>query len=164
MLVKKAKVNRTINVNRYKRYIVVFTTLLSFMLITVNGFLIYEYISNTFDIYVIVTSSMEPSIPRGSIVIVRSLNLDSESPAIGDVLAYRISELNNIVFAHRLIEIMPNGDFVLKGDAVNSEDIINRDSVIGVVIYGIPGGIYLAIALPYIAFILLVLSLIEGKG
>lgn len=107
---------------------------------------------------------MEPAIPRGSIIIVRSIDTNSgEMPMIGDVIAYRSPNAANVVFAHRLIGITHNGSFILKGDAVKSSEIVDPNYVIGVMTVGIPGGVYLAIALPYIAFILLVLTMIEGK-
>ena len=134
------------------------------LLLGLSGFAIYNTVTSLFDVYVVVTGSMEPAIPRGSIIIVRSIDTNSgETPMIGDVIAYRSPDVANVVFAHRLIGFTHNGSFILKGDAVKSSEIVDPNYVIGVVTVGIPGGVYLAIALPYIAFILLILTIIEGK-
>ena len=134
------------------------------MIVALSGLMLYHYLGGTYDLYVVVTGSMEPAIPRGSIILVRSINISAgEHSMVGDILAYRSPGSVDVVFAHRLIAIEANGTLILKGDAVNSTEVVDPRFIAGVVVAGVPGGIYLAIALPYIAFILLVLSILEGK-
>ncbi len=148
-----------------KRIVAVSLSLLGIVMLSLSIYIIYESFIEMFKLYVIVTGSMEPSIPRGSIVLVESINTSlGESPAIGDIVAYRNPNIPNLVFAHRLIDIMENGSYILKGDAVNTSEVVNPRYIIGIVVAGIPGGIYLALSIPYIAFILLVLTVLEGES
>ena len=63
------------------------------------------------------TTSMTPTIPPGSMIFVAK----QDSYHVGDVIEFRN---NGIVWAHRVIAVKPDGEFVTKGDNPhNSPDI-----------------------------------------
>jgi signal peptidase I len=77
----------------------------------------------------VTTPSMYPTIPPGSMVFVHA----DADPHVGQVIVFRA---NGLTWAHRLIEIKANGDYVTKGD--NPENVpdffdpaVTKTSVIG---------------------------------
>lgn len=86
--------------------------------------------------YYIITGSMEPTIPTGSLVIDKAGN--NQAIEKGDVVT--IKDGNNIT-THRVYEILDNGnEFRTKGDANNAIDpvIRNKNDILGVVKFHIP--------------------------
>lgn len=70
--------------------------------------------------YVVLSGSMEPSIPTGSICCVDT-GVPAEDIRQGDVIAYRLS--NEVRVLHRVIEVDENEkQFITKGDANECED------------------------------------------
>jgi len=98
----------------------------------------------------VLTSSMEPSLPPGTLVV--SQPLDPAEVGIGDVITYQPEAGNRSLITHRVISVGYGADgqtFVLQGD--NSEaadDPIIEDQVMGKVIYSVPLVGYLTSALP----------------
>lgn len=87
-----------------------------------------------YDIYNIISGSMEPAIPIGSAILVRSVDPGSLAP--GDVIAF---ERGGAVVAHRVVE---NGaEITTKGDANEAADPmpVQYSSVIGRVEHSLPG-------------------------
>ena len=86
--------------------------------------------------YVIVSGSMEPVIPTGSIVLVKPEK--KQEVQAGDAVAYQLQD--GPVVVHRLIEVAEDGSFVMKGDANNASDMetIEPSQVIGPVHKVIP--------------------------
>ncbi len=89
-----------------------------------------------YEIYNVVSGSMEPTIPTGSIVYVTG----AEPAGIeeGEVIAFYSGDA---VVIHRVVENrLVEGEFVTKGDANRSTDIENPsyDSVLGTVAYHAP--------------------------
>jgi signal peptidase I len=79
----------------------------------------------------VTTPSMYPTIPPGSEIFVSHEN----HYRVGQVIEFRA---NHLVWAHRLIEIKPDGSFVTKGDnPLNSPDVfvppLTQADVIGAV-------------------------------
>ena len=97
-----------------------------------------------YDVYNIISGSMEPSIPVGSLIYVEAaVPADIQE---GEVIAYhgRGSTIAHRVVQNRLVE----GEFVTKGDANPEEDLnaIPYTSLVGRVKYHIPWiGSFLAI-------------------
>ncbi|MCE4603348.1 MAG: signal peptidase I [Aeropyrum sp.] len=111
---------------------------------------LYSIVKERYDIYIVVTGSMHPAIPRGSIVIVeKSTPYMLNNLKIGDMIAYQTMDT---VFIHRLIDFQGNGALVLKGDAVPQSEIVTKDRVIGKVVFGVPGGGYVLTLLPLFIF------------
>ena len=75
-----------------------------------------------FDIYTVVTGSMEPAIPVGSLIYVRE-----EAPAElmeGEVVAYRSDTDAGIIITHRVVKNqVVSGQLITKGDANEAEDV-----------------------------------------
>ena len=73
-----------------------------------------------YEIYHVVSGSMAPAIPRGSLVLVRPES--AREIREGDVIAY---ESGGTVVTHRVAEIREaEGEFVTKGDANEEEDFL----------------------------------------
>lgn len=94
--------------------------------------------------YTVLSGSMEPSIPTGSLLFVSPVNVRMLKPQ--DIITFRVGE--NITATHRIVSVHENGDglwFHTKGDANAAEDgkPIHESEVIGSPILLIPGGGYL---------------------
>lgn len=115
-----------------------------------------------FKSFSVLTGSMEPTIPTGSIVYTQQ----SSDYKIGDVITYKNSSGQTIT--HRVADIK-NNSYITKGDANNSADetpIIEKE-IVGKVVYSIPHvgkiinylqtpkGFILAIIFPTIFFVFL---------
>ena len=89
-----------------------------------------------FEIYSVVSGSMEPALPMGSIVYVEHVEPETVEP--GDIIAYNV---DGSVITHRVMENhFVEGEYVTKGDANEKEDFSNvhyRD-LIGRVKYHFP--------------------------
>ena len=89
-----------------------------------------------YEIYEVVSGSMEPEIPVGSVLYVKSTDL-TQIPE-GDIIAFQDGD---VVVAHRVVYNRTSlGEFVTKGDANNVEDRepIPYDQVIGCVELHLP--------------------------
>lgn len=89
-----------------------------------------------YDIYHVVSGSMEPTIPTGSIAYVKPI--EPSDVAEDSIIAF---QRGDSVVIHRAIRNYTfNGLFVTKGDANETEDIeeINYSQFIGVVVYTLP--------------------------
>ena len=87
---------------------------------------------------VVLGGSMEPTIPVGSIVIIRNVN--PEDVKVGDIIAFRTGDSRTI---HRVIEkVVANGSFYFrtKGDANEDPDpwIVKPENVYGKLLLVIP--------------------------
>ena len=95
-------------------------------------------------IYTVISGSMEPAIPVGSLVYVEGI--EPEDVMVEDVIAFYGGRDANAIITHRVIEnrvIM--GEFITKGDANQTNDMnpVDYDHLIGKVEFSIPkaGGI-----------------------
>ncbi len=88
-----------------------------------------------FKIYVIVSGSMEPEIPVGSIVVEQKHGYTIQE---GDVVSYEIYEKE--VVTHRVVERISDDEFILKGDANKSVDLrtVKKQEIVGKVIVVLP--------------------------
>lgn len=94
--------------------------------------------------YTILTSSMEPSMPPGTLVIVKPI--DPQEIKIGTVVTYQLYSGEKDVVTHRVLEIqaptLPGGDpsFITKGDANSEPDAkpVMAVQVRGAVWYSVP--------------------------
>lgn len=86
-----------------------------------------------FTTHVVISESMEPTIKKNDIIIVKR----SDRYNIGDIITY-ISE-DGLSITHRIISSNPDG-YILKGDANSEQDpgIITYDQIVGKVIILIP--------------------------
>ena len=104
--------------------------------------------------YTVISGSMEPAIPVGSIVYIKEMK--PENVVEGDVIAFYGGRDSNAMITHRVVEnrvIM--GEFITKGDANESTDMnpINYDEFIGRVEFD----------LPWVGIVAQFLTSMEGK-
>jgi len=83
------------------------------------------------------TGSMEPTIPVGSIVVIKPAN--PETLKVGDIICFKVETERPTTVTHRIIGITSQG-FITKGDANEDPDtwIVKKQDVIGEVIAIIP--------------------------
>lgn len=109
----------------------------------------------------VLTGSMEPSVPTGSVALVRPV--DPQTVEVGDVLTYQVRDGEEVYITHRLIEVREDGPqtlYVLQGDAnAAADDPILGDRIRGEVWFSVPylgairdglhgrGGVYLVATL-----------------
>lgn len=94
--------------------------------------------------YTVLTGSMTPSYPAGTLVVVKPT--DAQQIRIGDVITYQIASNQPAVVTHRVIQIVepttPGGteSFITKGDANSLPDAspVKPVQVRGVVWYAVP--------------------------
>lgn len=93
--------------------------------------------------YTILTTSMEPGYPPGTLIIVRPT--DPQAIQVGDVVTYQVSSNEPEVITHRVIQIVHSSDpgaelrFVTQGDNNGSPDgEIRAVQIRGVVWYAVP--------------------------
>jgi len=126
-----------------------------------------------YSIYTVVSGSMEPAIPIGSLVYTKEIA--PENVAEGDVIAFYSSDQSGAVITHRVVtNRVISGDFITKGDANDTNDLtpIPYDNLVGKVSMTIPFmGRYLsAIATPFgriatacLVAIAVILQLMAGR-
>lgn len=97
--------------------------------LTVPNFMGYE-------IYNVVSGSMEPTIPVGSIIYVKEIDpVDVQS---GNIIAFQAGDS---IIMHRVVDNkLVEGTFTTKGDANNGEDMndVPYEDLIGIVVKHIP--------------------------
>lgn len=91
--------------------------------------------------YTILTGSMEPSMPPGTLVVTRPKPVD-EIP-LGAVITYQLESNQPAVVTHRVVGVGETSDgerqFLTRGDANNvDDDPVQAVQVRGVVIYDVP--------------------------
>lgn len=98
-----------------------------------------------FHLYTVVSGSMEPEIPMGSLVYVKAV--PPEEVSENDVIAfYGAGDVASII-THRVVansKVM--GEFITRGDANQAEDMrpVPYDSYIGKITLSVPGAGFLA--------------------
>jgi signal peptidase I len=93
--------------------------------------------------YTITGGSMEPSIPLGSLIVVRPASIDDVN--VGDAVTFQLVSGQPEVATHRVVGIATAGDgtrtLVTKGDANAAADAepVRAEQLRGIVMYTIPG-------------------------
>lgn len=87
--------------------------------------------------YTVISGSMEPHYAVGSLIYVRSV--DSRNILVGDPITFVMNE-DLLVATHRVVEIMPDGNFITKGDANEAVDgtAVHPNNVLGKPVFTIP--------------------------
>ncbi len=76
----------------------------------------------SYELYTVVSGSMEPAIPTGSLVYVE--NLDPNEVQEGDVIAFYGAQDGSSVITHRVVtNSTVMGEFITKGDANEENDM-----------------------------------------
>lgn len=92
-----------------------------------------------YHIYTVVSGSMEPAIPTGSLVYIREAA--PEEMAAGDVIAYYGARDSASIITHRVVENrVVMGEFITRGDANLTEDMnpVPYGNFIGKVVRSVP--------------------------
>ena len=92
-----------------------------------------------YDIYTVISGSMEPSIPTGSLVYIEGAQ--PEDIEAGDVIAFYGARDSAAVITHRVVENKTlMGQFVTKGDANEKADVnpVSYEEFIGKLTLSIP--------------------------
>lgn len=113
-------------------------------------------------VYNVVSGSMEPAIPTGSLVYVKSA--EAAEIAADDVIAFYGENDTGAIITHRVVKNqVVSGQFITKGDANEKEDLspVSYDRFIGKVIFHVPllGSILAFVATLYGKIIVVVLVL-----
>lgn len=90
-------------------------------------------------IFEVVSGSMEPAIPTGSLVYVQETA--PEEPETGDIIAFYSSSGSGAVITHRVVQNQTvSGQFITKGDANSQEDMtpVSYDYYLGKVVFTLP--------------------------
>ncbi len=107
-----------------------------------------------FHMYNVLSGSMEPAIPVGSLLYVRSG--DPEQVEDEDIIAFYGSLEDSGIITHRVVKNnVVSGTFTTKGDANNKEDPmpVSYDNYIGRV----------TLSVPYVGHVLTIMTSLEGK-
>lgn len=124
-------------------------------------------------IYVVLSGSMEPKYPTGSLLYITSTNPDKLEA--GDVITFRLND--RVTATHRIVEVVTDAasgeeKFRTKGDAneVTDTALVDKEDVIGKAVFCIPflgylaaciqqpPGLYVAIAAAVLMIVLVFLS------
>lgn len=107
-----------------------------------------------FHMYNVLSGSMEPAIPVGSLLYVRSG--DPEQVEDEDIIAFYGSLEDSGIITHRVVKNnVVSGTFTTKGDANDKEDPtpVSYDNYIGRV----------TLSVPYVGRVLTIMTSLEGK-
>lgn len=109
--------------------------LLVFMVLTLPLWL-PESVGGETSFSFILTGSMKGELDPGSIVLMRR----SDSYHTGDIAGYRLfrDDGNYIIIVHRIVGRLPDGRYIFKGDANNSDETVDADKLVGKLVFGIP--------------------------
>lgn len=92
-----------------------------------------------YQIYNVLTQSMEPAMPVGSAIYVK--RCDPQALRQGEIITYRLSEATGLVEAHRVVENDTQAkQLITKGDANALPDVdpVSYERVVGKVVVCIP--------------------------
>lgn len=92
-----------------------------------------------YQIYNVLTQSMEPAMPVGSAIYVKSC--DPQALRQGEIITYRLSEATGLVETHRVVENDTQAkQLITKGDANALPDVdpVSYERVVGKVVVCIP--------------------------
>lgn len=88
--------------------------------------------------YVVLSSSMEPTVQTGSVLFA---DVKDKDPEVGDIITFRVDGVNekNVLVSHRVIEIQ-NDAYVTKGDNNDTQDLVPvaKEQIVGTYRFHIP--------------------------
>ncbi len=87
--------------------------------------------------FVVLSGSMEPDIPVGSLIFIDTTDAGRGDLQVGDVICYR---LQDTYVTHRISEIDSLGNYITKGDANDTIDFqpVSFEQIIGKAWFHIP--------------------------
>ena len=112
------------------------STIILIFLVVIGGLLLVPQLVG-YKTFVIVSGSMEPNIPVGSLVYAKEVPFDEIQ--VDDIVSYQVSSSTTVT--HRVVEINQDGQEVItKGDANDVVDAspVSYSQIIGKVVFSIP--------------------------
>lgn len=92
-----------------------------------------------YEIYGILSQSMEPEIASGSVIYVKDIT--AEDVEVGDIITFKMDAKSEVVATHRVVEVLlDERAFVTKGDnndAVDSSPV-SFDRLLGITVFSLP--------------------------
>ena len=104
-------------------------------LLLIAGYYAYTILAGNVGVGRVVTTSMEPDFPVGSVVVVKRVAPDEVE--VGDAVLYSYPLAPRYVLLHRVVGTF-GGRVVVKGDAVPNPELVPYESIGGVYIFGMP--------------------------
>lgn len=85
---------------------------------------------------VVMSGSMEPTIPTGSVILISTVS----AYGIGDVITFQTDARASIPTSHRIVGERVNGTFLTQGDANKTADFtsVSPSDVVGKVLFHVP--------------------------
>ena len=85
----------------------------------------------------VLTDSMEGSVDPGSFVVLRR----SDTYEVGQAVGYwlELGDGSRATILHRIVGKLPNGNYILKGDAVESTEAVEEEDITGRMVFAVPG-------------------------
>lgn len=129
-----------------KIYKIIQNSILVSILMVIVAFFMTVIVFDT-NPYVVVSGSMEPNVPVGSICLV---NCQDREPDVGDIIAYRAGDT---IITHRVVEETDQG-YVTKGDANNAADpgVVKQKQIFGVC----------SLVIPKVGYVVMFLRTLKG--
>ena len=86
---------------------------------------------------IVLSGSMEPSIPTGSICFV-DRRADKYEVEVNDIISYKLS--NDALILHRVIAFDAKGNYITKGDANDNQDLapVSPEQFVGKAMFAVP--------------------------
>ena len=84
----------------------------------------------------VLSDSMKGTLDPGAFVVLRG----GENYEVGDAVGYHfdLGDGNRATILHRIIGELANGDYLLKGDAVESTETVKREAITGRMVFAVP--------------------------
>ena len=84
----------------------------------------------------VLSESMKGTLDPGAFVVLRR----SDDYQVGDAVGYRfdLGDGSEATILHRIIGGLPNGDYILKGDAVESTELVEPEAITGRMVFAVP--------------------------
>lgn len=92
-----------------------------------------------YEIYGILSQSMEPNITSGSVIYVK--DIAAEDVEVGDIITFKMDAKSDLVATHRVVEINKDDrSFITKGDNNDAIDSapVTFDRFLGVTVFSLP--------------------------
>ena len=113
------------------KYIIVFA-----LIIATIPFWLPTSLGGATSYHFVLSDSMKGTLDPGAFVVLRH----SDSYKVGDAVGYKFEtgRGDNVTILHRIISMLPDGGYLLKGDGVESTEEVMPEAVTGKMVFAIP--------------------------
>ena len=122
--------------NKSSRSLIILGIVASILMLSAPAWL-PERLGGDISFNFILTGSMRGELDPGSFVVLRR----SSQYQVGDIAGYRLylEDDRHVIIIHRIVNVLPNGQFIFKGDANRGTETVDPNKVIGKLALGITG-------------------------